>query len=141
PVINKGTTTGLPFYLINSFNGVPDLGAFEYGGAVSNQSPTVIAGADQTIILPALANLSGTASDDGLPSPPGTLTTTGSKVSGPGTVAFGNAKALSTTASFASSGTYVLRLTASDSVLSSTDNVTVTALPAGTVSLAISTYM
>ena len=37
-------------------------------------------------------------------------------VSGPGTVTFGNANALSTTASFSTAGTYMLRLTASDSV-------------------------
>jgi hypothetical protein len=40
-------------------------------------------------------------------------------------VTFGNANALSTTASFSAAGTYVLRLTASDSVLSATDDVSV----------------
>ena len=71
------------------------------------------------------ATLTGTASDDGLPNPPGILTTTWSKVSGPGTVTFGNANALSTTAGFSTSGTYVLRLTASDGALSSSDDMTV----------------
>ena len=51
----------------------------------------VNAGADQTITLPATAALAGTASDDGLPTPPGTVTTTWSKLSGPGTVTFGKA--------------------------------------------------
>ena len=63
------------------------------------------AGSDQTITLPASASLNGTASDDGKPNPPGALTTTWSKVSGPGTVTFGNANALSTTASFSAAGT------------------------------------
>jgi K319L-like, PKD domain len=77
-----------------------------------NQPPGVNAGPDQTITLPGSANLIGTVSDDGLPNPPGALTTTWSKVSGPGTVTFGNAAAVSTTASFSAAGNYVLRLTA-----------------------------
>jgi hypothetical protein len=91
-----------------------------------NQPPMVNAGTDQTITLPDSANLSGTATDDGLPNPPGTLTTTWSKVSGPGTVTFGDANALNTTASFSAAGVYVLRLTASDTLLSSTDDVMIT---------------
>ena len=47
-----------------------------------------------------------------------------SSVSGPGTVTFANANVLSTTATFSAAGTYVLRLTASDSLLTSTDDVT-----------------
>src|SRR5207249_165968 len=82
-----------------------------------NQPPTVNAGAAQTITLPSSATLNGTAADDGLPAG-STLTTTWSKVSGPGTVTFGNANALSSTASFSAAGTYSLRLTASDSAVS-----------------------
>lgn len=95
-----------------------------------NLAPTVIAGNDATITLPATANLDGTASDDGNPNPPGALTTTWTKQSGPGTVTFGNASAIDTTATFSQSGTYVLRLTASDSVLQSYDDVTITVNPA-----------
>ena len=58
----------------------------------------VSAGGDQTITLPAGANLDGTVSDDGLPAR--ALTTTWRQVSGPGTVAFGNASAIDTTATF-----------------------------------------
>src|SRR5437867_3393652 len=65
--------------------------------AGTNQPPVVNAGADQTITLPSLANLSGTATDDGLPSG-STLTTTWSKLSGPGTVTFGNVTMRTTTA-------------------------------------------
>ena len=61
-----------------------------------NQAPTVNAGSDQSITLPATASLSGTATDDGLPTPPAAITTTWSKVSGPGTVTFGNASLLNT---------------------------------------------
>lgn len=93
--------------------------------AVVNVSPTVEAGANQSVVLPNSVSLSGTASDDGLPS--STLTSTWTKVSGPGNVAFGNAAQLSTSATFSSAGTYVLRLTVSDGELSSTDEVTITA--------------
>jgi len=94
----------------------------------TNQPPTVDAGPDQTIALPASANLTGTATDDGLPSG-SSLTTTWTKVSGPGTVTFANANAKSTTASFSLAGSYVLRLTASDGSLSASDDLTVTVNP------------
>jgi hypothetical protein len=94
-----------------------------------NKAPTANAGADQTITLPAKANLTGTKSDDGLPNPPAAVTTTWSKVNGPGTVTFGNASALNTTATFSVAGTYTLRLTASDSALSASDDVVVTVNP------------
>src|SRR5262249_51150820 len=73
-------------------------------GGGGNRAPTVNGGSNQTITLPATASLIGTASDDGLPNPPGALTTTWSKVSGPGTVTFANSSALSTTASFSLAG-------------------------------------
>ena len=96
--------------------------------ASGNQAPVVNAGPDQSIVLPALANLAGTASDDGLPNPPGALTTTWSVTSGPGTVVFGNVHALATTASFSATGVYVLQLTASDGALSTSDTMQVTVI-------------
>jgi hypothetical protein len=81
-----------------------------------NKHPVVNAGPNQTV--PVLsATLSGSATDDGLPNPPGALTYTWSKVSGPGTVTFANANAASTTATFSAAGTSRLQLTASDSAL------------------------
>jgi VCBS repeat-containing protein len=113
-----------------------DDGAFSTSDEVSitvlprgNQAPAVNAGPDQTITLPASASLDGTVTDDGLPDPPGAVTTTWSRVSGPGTVTFANASAVDTTASFSAAGAYVLRLTANDSALSSSDDVTITVLP------------
>jgi hypothetical protein len=94
-------------------------------GGVANQPPSVNAGPDQSITLPASASLNGTVGDDGLQSPPA-LITNWSKVSGPGTVSFGNAGAVDTTASFSAAGSYVLRLTASDGALSANDQMTVT---------------
>lgn len=70
-----------------------------------------------------VANLVGTVSDDGLPDPPAAVTHVWTKISGPGTVIFGDDTLLETTATFSEAGTYVLRLTASDSVLSDFDEV------------------
>ena len=112
------------------YNGVLDEVTYSIGSGSTNQPPVVDAGPDQTITLPSSANLNGTVTDDGLPNPPGTVTTTWSEVSGPGPATFGNASAVDTTASFSASGTYVLRLTADDSALQSSDDLTVTVNPA-----------
>lgn len=92
----------------------------------SNVAPVVNAGMDDSIQLPVQASLSGQVSDDGKPNPPAAVTLTWSKDSGPGTVTFGSKNAASSTASFSVAGTYVLRLTASDSALSSFDTLIVT---------------
>jgi Galactose oxidase-like, Early set domain/K319L-like, PKD domain/Glyoxal oxidase N-terminus len=82
-----------------------------------NKRPVANAGPNRTITLPNAATLSGSATDDGLPNPPGALTYTWTKVSGPGTVTFANPNAASTTATFSAAGAYSLQLTASDSAL------------------------
>lgn len=87
-------------------------------------APVVNAGPDQTIALPNQATLDGTVSDDGLPVP--TLVTAWSKVSGPGNVTFGDSSQVDTTATFSAAGTYVLRLTATDSAFSTSDDITIT---------------
>jgi RHS repeat-associated protein len=94
-----------------------------------NQPPAVNAGSDRTITLPNTATLDGAADDDGWPEG-NALASSWSKVSGPGTVSFGNPNQAATTASFAEPGDYVLRLTASDSLLSASDEVGVTVNPA-----------
>src|SRR5207248_2804771 len=85
----------------------------------------VDAGPDQTVPIPS-ATLNGSASDDGLPNPPGALTYTWSAVAGPGTVSFADASATNTTASLSQSGVYTLRLTAYDGAASSSDDVVIT---------------
>jgi hypothetical protein len=94
----------------------------------TNQAPVPVAGSNQTIVLPNAASLSGTVSDDGLPTG-ASVTTTWSKFSGPGTVTFGNANLLATTATFSTAGTYVLRLSANDTALTGTSDVTITVQP------------
>ena len=70
--------------------------------------------------------LNGTASDDGNPNPPGEVTSSWSKVSGPGNVVFNDPTAVVTNAQFDTSGTYVLRLTTDDSQQVTSDDVNIT---------------
>jgi hypothetical protein len=94
-----------------------------------NRLPLVNAGLDQTLTgtnFPLLVALSGSATDDGQPNPPGALTMTWSQVSGPGTIWFGNVSQPNSTAAFPGVGAYVLRLTASDGALQASDDLTFT---------------
>jgi len=93
-----------------------------------NQPPVVDAGSDQNLALPQTATLHGTASDDGLPQG-STLVSSWSMIAGPGTVSFDDATNLNAIATFSSAGTYVLRLSADDGLLSTSDDLTVTVQP------------
>ncbi len=95
----------------------------------NNTPPSVDAGPDQEITLPADAVLDGTVGDDGEPSPPGAVTVSWSVLNSFGVVVFEDANALDTTASFSESGTYTLRLTASDGDLTSSDDITINVNP------------
>jgi hypothetical protein len=123
--------TQLYLYVQNNSDEVNSSGAaitFSGGGAppVQNDAPSVSAGSTQTVTFPDAANLVGSASDDGNPNPPSTLTVTWSKVSGPGSVIFGSTNSVTSTAVFGSTGTYFLRLSAYDSSLTSTNDVQIT---------------
>jgi len=86
----------------------------------------VDAGLDQEIRLPAGAELHGSASDDGLPYPPGALTIVGwSQVQGPGGAVIAAPQSLATVVAFASAGTYVFELAATDGAIQTTDRVTI----------------
>ncbi|HEU0246267.1 MAG TPA: cadherin domain-containing protein [Gaiellaceae bacterium] len=87
----------------------------------ANLPPTVDAGSDQSVALPASASLDGTVTDDGLPAP---FTTIWTQVSGPSTVVFGSPNAEDTTAGVTVAGVYVVRLTANDGQFSASDDVT-----------------
>ena len=82
------------------------------------------AGMVQVNSTTASVTLNGTVSDDGLPTG-GALTSVWTKVSGPGTTTFTSPNTPITSVSFSVPGTYVLRLTASDSELTSSSDVTV----------------
>ena len=98
------------------------------GGTPGNQAPTVDAGSDQSVNVNERLALSGTASDDGLPNPPGTLSYTWSQLSGPGTAAVDNVHALSTQVRFDQAGNYELQLEADDGEKQANDSLQVTVL-------------
>jgi RHS repeat-associated protein len=107
-----------------------------------NVAPTVSAGPNQVITLPDMADLSGTASDDGLPSG-NPITLAWSEVSGPAPMTFVNPAFGLTQALFTAPGTYVLQLAASDGELTSTSTTTVTvnaapSLEGGNLAVALS---
>jgi RHS repeat-associated protein len=94
----------------------------------TNEAPVVSAGPNLTITLPTNSvTLNGSATDDGLPN--NTLTISWTQVSGPGTATFSSPSTAVTQATFPVAGTYVLQLSADDSELTSTSQVTVTVYP------------
>jgi RHS repeat-associated protein/uncharacterized repeat protein (TIGR01451 family) len=94
-----------------------------------NLPPEVSVQAPVALVLPDTASLVATVSDDGLPSG-GTLTTTWTKASGPGTVTFSDAAATSTVATFSQAGTYVLRFSAFDGHLTRSEEASIVVSPA-----------
>ena len=87
---------------------------------IQNTAPVVSAGGDQTVFLPGLATLNGSVTDDGLPGS-GALSVSWTQVNGPGNVTFNNPASAITTASFSAAGNYVVRLTASDTQLTTSN--------------------
>jgi RHS repeat-associated protein len=85
-----------------------------------NQPPVVSAGFDLTAPLSTPLEIVAAVSDDGLPNT-AALTVSWEMVSGPGRVDFKDLTSAQTTAHFSEAGQYVLRVTASDSVLSTSD--------------------
>jgi hypothetical protein len=94
----------------------------------ANLAPTVSAGTNQLVVSPGSASLVGQAADDGKPTPPGNLSYTWTETSGPGSVTFGSAQSLNTSASFSVAGNYVLQLTVDDGQVQTAQAVTVTAI-------------
>lgn len=103
-----------------------------------NQPPVVNAGADQVITAPATASLSGVVSDDGLPVGSVVASAWSQLPGAPGTAVFTDATSPTTDVTFSAPGTYVLRLTADDTVLQTSDDVTVTVNPEGAATLDVS---
>ena len=88
-----------------------------------NAAPFVYAGAQQ-IISSSPTTLQGVVADDGLTGG-GIKFTNWTKVSGPGTVTFGNLHQTNSTASFSANGVYVLQLAASDGQYTNSSQVTI----------------
>ena len=98
----------------------------EYNTGLQNRAPGVDAGSNQTVTLPENSVvLDGTVTDDGLPNPPGGVSTTWRKMSGPGIVTFDDNTAVDAIATFTEAGMYVLELVADDGELDGSDVVTI----------------
>jgi hypothetical protein len=122
---SDGTTAYM--YVLDSANTPNATGtSVVFGGsaAAGNQPPTVDAGIDQGITLPATASLDATVSDD-----VAVVGSTWTKSSGPGSVTFANANSVDTTATFNLAGLYTLRLAASDGTTETTDTVNIDVSP------------
>jgi len=133
--LNEGVGTTANDSSGSGVNGTLANGPTWVAGTTFNAAPVVNAGPDQSVSMPGGVNLPGTATDDGLPNPPATLTLLWSKVSGPGTVTFSDPSSASTSALFSTAGTYVLRLSANDGETTSSDDVTVSASLGGNTAL------
>ena len=97
----------------------------------NNDVPVVSAGPDQGLWLgmngtpgEVTVALNGTATDDGLPNPPGALTLLWTQVSGP-TVTISPDNTASTTVTLTETGTYEFRLSATDSEFSAEDTAVI----------------
>ena len=98
-----------------------------------NSPPTVNAGAQQ-ILASSSTTLKGVVIDDGLTGA-GTRFTNWSKITGPGTVTFGNTNQTNSSASFSANGIYTLKLAASDGQYTNSAQVTIAVNPTLSVSL------
>ncbi len=109
----------------NPFNLTQDPWPWPKRTPAFNKPPCVEAEAESPIAFGDAAGIGGFVTDDGDPDPPEEVTTFWSQVAGPAGVAIANPGAPSTTATFPDAGTYVLRLTASDGALQTTEDVSI----------------
>ena len=96
-----------------------------------NEAPSVEAGADLSVSVHQVLELSGSVEDDGLPSPPAFVATQWRLRQGPGEVVFSDDMSARSTATFDTVGTYLLELVANDGDLVSVDTLQVTVEPDG----------
>jgi RHS repeat-associated protein len=116
--------------------------AFAYGyndstvatATYSINCPPIVSAGPQQIISSSSTTLHGYVTDDGLTGG-GTIFTNWTKLSGPGTVTFGNSHQTNSTATFGANGIYVLQLSASDGQYTNSDEVTIAVNPTLSVSM------
>lgn len=127
-----GIGNGTVSYTIKPNPGSGRGGKINVGGQIftvkqkANLAPIINAGPDQTVTLPNTANLSATLFDDNAPVP---ATLSWTQVSGPGTAIFSSASNATSQAIFSTAGTYVMRLAATDTVYTASDDVVITVNP------------
>ena len=92
-----------------------------------NRGPTVDAGTNRSGRTDTAITAGGSKSDDGLPVVPGTVSTQWVRVSGPGSVSYGDAGSVTGPFFFTHPGTHVMRLIANDGEIQTFDDMTTTA--------------
>ena len=125
---NAVTTTGLRLEMDS--DGTNSTGLLQWKvydtGATPNFPPRVTGDVDRDVVIGGVTYFSGGVFDDGKLYPP---QPTWSKASGPGTVTFSNATALSTSATLSAAGAAVLQLTAFDGQYYGSNTVNVSVAP------------
>ncbi len=96
----------------------------QYASFGGNIAPELTAGEEATVQRTGTPSLAGLVSDPD--SNPGTLSSSWSKVSGPGEVTFGDSSDPASTVGFSTTGVYLLRLTVTDGDVTLYDEVTIT---------------
>ena len=97
------------------------------GFTSTNLGPRVEAGSQRIVLLSGNIGATASVTDDSLPATPGAVSTSWVKMSGPGTVSFGNPAVIDANHTFTLPGTYVLRLIASDGEVKTFDDATIIA--------------
>lgn len=127
--VDDGTTEGAEVVTVTLSSGSYVIDAVNFGivTIADNDSPPTIFVSNPTAQGPLIASGNGlfvgcTVSDDGAPQP---VTVQWSMASGPGTAEFESPTAQSTAVKFSADGVYVLKVTATDSQFTSSDQVTV----------------
>lgn len=96
--------------------------------SVSNIAPVVNTGPDQNVFTN-IISLRPAVTDDGKPTPPGTLTHSWSQLSGPGTAVISNANTTTTALWLPTYGSYSLRLQSTDGELVMADELDINYFP------------
>ncbi|MEQ1858583.1 MAG: Calx-beta domain-containing protein [Chthoniobacteraceae bacterium] len=129
--VDDAATEGPEDVTISLNTGSYDIGAqsFDNVAITDNDNPPTVFINSPTTQGPLIAAANGvivsaSVSDDGFPAP---LTTTWSCVSGPGTASIESPSAATTAVTFSAPGTYVLRITASDTQFTASDQITIVA--------------
>ncbi len=112
-------------FTVSATDGMVTASVDVYVEVEPNTPPVVSAGADQTVYTRQIT-LSGSATDDGNPTTPGVMTVNWSQVSGPETAVFKDASNAASQVTLPKNGIYLLRLTASDSLETTADDVSIT---------------
>jgi subtilisin family serine protease/sugar lactone lactonase YvrE len=122
------TPNGRILYAKNSMSAsyLGIIGASSFTMNTVNRAPLIDLGANRTVYLSHGAQLTAAVSDDG---PTAGFTASWEMVSGPRGANVSGTSAMAATASFAATGTYLIRATVSDGSLSASDLITLTVIP------------